>query len=146
MRQFAFLLGLSTILDLLLSYFYMHPLVQYLARSRSLVTTKKVGIAAGLDTPEADGMRPDGRRHTLKDLYHEDTYYDFLDRRWRWALISGCSSSSRCSASSLRDGLNLGLDFTGGTSWQLTAASGKNVSTADVRSLSRPRASATRRS
>ena len=34
-------------------------------------------------------MRPDGRRHTLKDLYHEDTYYDFLDRRWRWALISG---------------------------------------------------------
>ena len=52
-RQFAFLLGLSTILDLLLSYFYMHPLVQYLARSRSLVTTKRVGIAAGLDTPEA---------------------------------------------------------------------------------------------
>jgi hypothetical protein len=52
-RQFAFLLGLSTILDLLLSYFYMHPLVQYLARSRSLVATKKVGIAAGLDTPEA---------------------------------------------------------------------------------------------
>ena len=34
-------------------------------------------------------MRPDGRRHTLKDLYHEDTYYDFLHRRWRWALISG---------------------------------------------------------
>ena len=34
-------------------------------------------------------MRPDGRRHTLKDLYHEDTYYEFLDRRWRWALISG---------------------------------------------------------
>jgi len=52
-RQFAFLLGLSTILDLLLSYFYMHPLVQYLARSRSLVTANKVGIAAGLDTPEA---------------------------------------------------------------------------------------------
>jgi len=52
-RQFAFLLGLSTILDLLLSYFYMHPVVQYLARSRSLVTTRKVGIAAGLDTPEA---------------------------------------------------------------------------------------------
>jgi preprotein translocase subunit SecD len=52
-RQFAFLLGLSTILDLLLSYFYMHPLVQYLARSRGLVATPRVGIAAGLDTPEA---------------------------------------------------------------------------------------------
>jgi preprotein translocase subunit SecD len=51
-RQFAFLLGLATILDLLLSYFYMHPLVQYLARSRGLVATKRVGMAAGLDTPE----------------------------------------------------------------------------------------------
>jgi preprotein translocase subunit SecD len=52
-RQFAFLLGLSTILDLLLSYFYMHPLVQHIARSRGLVATRKIGIAAGLDTPEA---------------------------------------------------------------------------------------------
>ena len=52
-RQFAFLLGLSTILDLLMSYFFMHPLVQQMARSRTLVGTKKVGIAAGLDTPEA---------------------------------------------------------------------------------------------
>jgi preprotein translocase subunit SecD len=52
-RQFAFLLGLSTILDLLISYFYMHPMVQLLAQNRSLVSVKKVGIAAGLDTPEA---------------------------------------------------------------------------------------------
>ncbi len=52
-RQFAFLLGLSTVLDLLVSYFFMHPLVQQLSRSRALVATKRVGIAAGLDTPEA---------------------------------------------------------------------------------------------
>jgi preprotein translocase subunit SecD len=52
-RQFAFLLGLSTLLDLALSYFYMHPLVQQMARSRKLVGAKGVGIAAGLDTPEA---------------------------------------------------------------------------------------------
>ncbi|MBK5287435.1 MAG: protein translocase subunit SecD [Acidimicrobiia bacterium] len=51
--QFAFLLGLSTILDLLISYFFMHPLVQQMARSAGLVGTKKVGMAAGLDTPEA---------------------------------------------------------------------------------------------
>jgi preprotein translocase subunit SecF len=80
-------------------------------------------------------MRPDGRRHTLKDLYHEDTYYDFLHRRWRWALISGTLILVSLLGFVLRDGLNLGLDFTGGTSWQLTVASGKNVSTADVRSL-----------
>ena len=51
-RQFAFLLGISTILDLILAYFFMHPLVQLMARSRRIVSAKKVGIAAGLDTPE----------------------------------------------------------------------------------------------
>lgn len=52
-RQFAFLLGLSTLLDLAISVFYMHPLVQQMSRSRKLVTAKGVGMAAGLDTPEA---------------------------------------------------------------------------------------------
>jgi len=80
-------------------------------------------------------MRPDGRRHTLRDLYHEDTYYDFLHRKWRWALISGVLILVSVLGFVLRDGLNLGLDFTGGTSWQLTVAKGKNVSTGDVRSL-----------
>ncbi len=51
-RQFAFLLGMSTLLDLFISYFFMHPLVQLMVRSRKLVTAKKVGIAAGLDVPE----------------------------------------------------------------------------------------------
>ncbi len=51
-QQFAFLLGLSTILDLLISYFFMHPMVQLLAQRPGLVRAKKVGIAAGLDTPE----------------------------------------------------------------------------------------------
>jgi preprotein translocase subunit SecF len=80
-------------------------------------------------------MRPDGRRHTLRDLYHEDTYYDFLHRKWRWALISGALIAVSLLGFVMRDGLNLGLDFTGGTSWQFTAAAGKHVSTGDVRSL-----------
>jgi preprotein translocase subunit SecF len=80
-------------------------------------------------------MRPEGRRHTLRDLYHEDTYFDFLHSRWRWAAISGVLILVSVFGFVLRDGLNLGLDFTGGTSWQLTAASGKKVSTGDVRAL-----------
>lgn len=50
-KQFALLLGLSTLLDLILSYFFMHPLVYFMARRRALITVKKVGIAAGLDSP-----------------------------------------------------------------------------------------------
>ena len=34
-------------------------------------------------------MRADGKHHTLKDLYHERTNFDFLHRKWRWALLSG---------------------------------------------------------
>ncbi len=48
-RQFAFLLGLSTLLDLILSYTFMHPLVYLMARRRTLISAPGVGIAAGLD-------------------------------------------------------------------------------------------------
>jgi preprotein translocase subunit SecD len=50
-RGFAFYLGLSTILDLIVSYFFMHPLVSLMARRPHLVRMKGVGIAAGLDAP-----------------------------------------------------------------------------------------------
>ena len=48
-RGFALLLGLSTVLDLVISYFFMHPLVSILARRRALVRTPVVGMEAGLD-------------------------------------------------------------------------------------------------
>jgi preprotein translocase subunit SecD len=51
-RGFAFFLGLSTLLDLVISYTFMHPLVSLMARRASLVRMRNVGIAAGLDTPE----------------------------------------------------------------------------------------------
>ena len=52
-KGFAFFLGVSTILDLLVSYFFMHPLVVILARRRVLVRVPVVGIASGLDAKEA---------------------------------------------------------------------------------------------
>ena len=51
-RGFAFFLGVSTILDLLVAYFFMHPLVSLMARRPHLVRMRGVGIAAGLDAPE----------------------------------------------------------------------------------------------
>jgi preprotein translocase subunit SecD len=48
-RGFAFFLGLSTAMDLLLAYFFMHPMVSVLARRPSLVRMPGVGIAAALD-------------------------------------------------------------------------------------------------
>jgi preprotein translocase subunit SecD len=53
-RQFALLLGISTALDLILSYFFMHPLVVLLAQNRELVKAKGVGISSGLDVAGAE--------------------------------------------------------------------------------------------
>ncbi len=48
-RGFAFFLGISVVLDLLISYFFMHPIVYFMVQRSELVRAKKVGIAAGLD-------------------------------------------------------------------------------------------------
>lgn len=48
-RGFALFLAISTILDLFVAYFFMHPLVSLMARRSYLVRMKGVGIGAGLD-------------------------------------------------------------------------------------------------
>ncbi len=48
-KGFAYFLALSTLVDLLLAWCYMHPLVSLLARRPSLVGRRGVGVAAGLD-------------------------------------------------------------------------------------------------
>ena len=50
-RGFALFLGIATALDLVVSFFFMHPLVSLLARRQRLVTLPVVGIGAGLDVP-----------------------------------------------------------------------------------------------
>src|SRR6202795_2208959 len=58
-------------------------------------------------------MRADGKHHTLKDLYHERTNFDFLHRKWRWALLSGVVLLAGL-AGFVVNGLNLGIDFSDG--------------------------------
>jgi preprotein translocase subunit SecD len=52
-RGFAFFLGLSTLLDVVVAYFFMHPVVSLMSRNSRLVRARPFGIAAGLDAPEA---------------------------------------------------------------------------------------------
>jgi len=51
-KGFAFFLGLSTLLDLLVAYLFMHPLVSLMARKPSLVRMRPFGMSSGLDAPE----------------------------------------------------------------------------------------------
>lgn len=48
-KGFAFFLGLSTLIDLLIAWAFMYPLVWFLARRPGLVRMRGMGIAAGLD-------------------------------------------------------------------------------------------------
>jgi preprotein translocase subunit SecF len=80
--------------------------------------------------------RPDGRRHTPADLYHERTNFDFTGRAWRWAILSGTLILIALIAMFTR-GLNLGIDFEGGTSWQVPVE-GKSASVTDVREVLSP--------
>jgi preprotein translocase subunit SecF len=80
--------------------------------------------------------RADGRRHTPADFYHERTNFDFTGRAWRWAILSGTVILIALIAIFTR-GLNLGIDFEGGTSWQVPVK-GKSASVTDVRDVIRP--------
>jgi preprotein translocase subunit SecD len=51
-RGFAFFLGVSTLLDLVVSYFFMHPMVSLMARRPALVRMRGLGIGSGLDSPQ----------------------------------------------------------------------------------------------
>ena len=80
--------------------------------------------------------RADGRRHTPADFYHERTNFDFTGRAWRWAILSGTVILIALIAIFTR-GLNLGIDFEGGTSWQVPVR-GKSASVTQVRDVIRP--------
>ncbi len=48
-KGFAYFLALSTILDLILAYCFMHPMVVLMSRRPHLVRMRGIGIASGLD-------------------------------------------------------------------------------------------------
>jgi preprotein translocase subunit SecF len=78
------------------------------------------------------------KRHTFGDLYHERTHFQFIERSWRWALLSGTLVLISIAAFAI-SGLNLGIDFEGGTQWQFTVSSKTgSASVSDVRDTLKP--------
>ncbi|MFN8015203.1 MAG: protein translocase subunit SecD [Acidimicrobiia bacterium] len=53
-RGFAFFLGLSTLLDLIISICFMHPFVKILAKNNSLIDLPRFGLASALDSSGAN--------------------------------------------------------------------------------------------
>ncbi|MGH8998965.1 MAG: protein translocase subunit SecF [Acidimicrobiia bacterium] len=71
-------------------------------------------------------------RSQLSDILHERTNYDFVGPKRKWFAISGILILMGVGALLIR-GLDLGIDFEGGTSWQVEVAEGVDPSTGDVR-------------
>jgi preprotein translocase subunit SecF len=70
-------------------------------------------------------------RSTLSDVFHERTHYDFVGHKKKWFTLSAVVLLIGLGAFVTR-GLNLGIDFEGGTSWQVKAE-GKEVTAAGSR-------------
>ena len=73
------------------------------------------------NTPSVNTLSALGpARHSLwHRLYHGETNYEFV-RRWkRWAAISGTVILLGILGIALRGGLSLGIDFRGGSAWEL---------------------------
>ena len=67
-------------------------------------------------------------------LYHGETTIDFIGRRNIWFVVSGVVVLVGL-ISLLAQGLNYGIDFKGGTSWEVPAP---GVSVAEARDAMRP--------
>lgn len=85
------------------------------------------------DTPTVDGPIRERRgvRGTLSDIYHERTHFDFIGRSRMWFALSGLLVIISVGTLALA-GLNLGIDFEGGTQWEVRVATG-TATTTDVR-------------
>ncbi len=83
-------------------------------------------------TVAADSARRSGRfsLRALLRLYRGQTSFDFVGRRRWWFAISGLIIVAGLISFSVR-GFNFGIDFKGGTAWQISA---QNVSQARVTS------------
>jgi preprotein translocase subunit SecF len=78
------------------------------------------------------------RRHSFADLYHERTHFQFIKHSRRWAMLSGTLILISIVAFAVK-GLNLGIDFEGGTQWQFTVSAAKSSASAgDVRDALKP--------
>jgi preprotein translocase subunit SecF len=77
------------------------------------------------------------RRHRLSDFYHERTNFQFIKHTRRWAILSGTLLLLSFVALFAR-GLNFGIDFEGGTSWQVRMVHGRTAHVAGVRDVLRP--------
>ena len=129
-RGFAFMLGLSTLVDVLTAYTFTRPLVILLGRNRVFTEARGFGVASGLaatyggrimSTASIELGGTEARRPmALLRLYHGQTRFDFVRRRRWWFAASALVIIAGLASLGVK-GLNYSIEFVGGTSWEVPA-------------------------
>ena len=140
-RGFAFALGLSTLIDLVVFFWFTKPLVSWLAQVHVLQRRRPALRAQRRDAGRGqDRGRPAAGRHRRRaavdrgrqglmgkvsrlgnDLYTGRSSIDFVGRKWLWYAISGLIVLLAVLGLSVK-GLNYGIEFTGGTQYKVAPA------------------------
>src|SRR5207253_7950338 len=77
------------------------------------------GVARHRLRPRRQGGDGVSLSSELSDIFHERTNYDFIGPTKRWFAISGVFILIGIAALGIRGGLTLGIDFKGGTAWEV---------------------------
>ena len=112
-RGFALLLGLSTIIDIIASWFFIRPAVLILSRRPRWREN-----TSGLRHAEGRGGDDMTLRSALRDVYQNRNDFNFI-KTFRWGLIVAAVICVISITSLVTRGLNLGIDFEGGSVWEL---------------------------
>ena len=86
---------------------------------------------------KTDGIPGVDRKHRPSDFYHETTNFQFIKHSRRYLIISGLIVLISLAVLPIR-GLNLGIDFKGGISWEVKAQNGVVPTIAGARDALKP--------
>ena len=119
-RGFALTLGVATLLDLFVVYFFKRPTVFLLARNQRLVSLTGFGLEAGVAGEASPGDEPTGETvvtalHHAVETYrgHTIPHFRFVERRNTWFAFSGALIALSL-IGFFASGLNYSIDFEGG--------------------------------
>jgi protein-export membrane protein SecD/preprotein translocase SecF subunit len=122
-RGFALALGVATLLDLAVTYFFTWPLAGLLAQNRFFAENRLLGMRAALEGGQREGS-------LLRKIYRSEFKIDFVGLRRRWFLLSGLVVliSVVALVPGVR-GLSYAIDFRGGTIYRAPAPESLSVRT-----------------
>ena len=143
-KGFAFALGLSTLIDLAVFFWFTHPMMTFLARYKffnsghrfSGLSDETLGIEPAARSKAR--TRPRGREGLMgkfsrlgNDLYEGRVSIDFVGRRWLWYAISAVVIGVSVFGLAVQK-LDMGIEFTGGAEFRVTLPADQvNQDTAD---------------